>query len=34
MKDPPLLAKTAPTKPNTVACTIAMSRGEGFETDA
>ena len=31
---PPILAKRAPAKPNVVACAIAMSRGERFESDA
>ena len=33
-RDPPILARTAPAKPNVVACAIAMSRGERFESDA
>lgn len=32
--DPPILALRAPAKPNVVACAIAMSRGECFQSDA
>ena len=34
MKDHGLIGQHAPAKPNIVACAIAMSRGERFETDA
>ena len=33
-RDPPILGKRAPAKPNVVACAIAMSRREKFESDA
>ena len=33
-REPPILAKRAPAKPNVVACAIAISRGEHFESEA
>ena len=33
-REQPILGKRAPAKPNVVACAIAMSRGENFESDA